>query len=98
MWSLNVCPTCDGETFSIWKAFDREALFSDVCLINGLPLGDFGERSLQGSDEGKDRERSTERRWEKKQHLFTTVCSLEEYILLIMIATWMVTEDRGVFL
>ena len=28
--SLNGCPASDGETFSIWKAFEGEVMFSDI--------------------------------------------------------------------
>lgn len=40
VWLLNACPTHDGETFSIWEASDREAVFSNnVCLMNVFPVG-----------------------------------------------------------
>lgn len=43
----NICPTSDGKTFSIWKAFEGEVVFLDhVCLMDGLSLGDFRQKGL----------------------------------------------------
>lgn len=43
----NVCSTSDGEAFSIWKAFDGEAVFLDnVCLMGGLSLGGSEKKGL----------------------------------------------------
>lgn len=96
MWLLNACPTHDGETFSIWKASDREAVFSDnVCLMNVFPLG--GGRLGKGIC--RDPMRTSTKGW-----LGNQVPPLCHRLLSVGVClanaspTGMLTEGRGPFL